>query len=341
MTEVGKFVTDAWAKVNEGISAAAGSLAEASRAKAREMNLINQKDALLRQIAPMVLKLYEDGAAFPEELAKLLDNLKKVQEELKSLHPVKPAPEVKEKAEEAAVPEDAADEEVPSEEPDTEETVIDVSEDAAGEDPDEAPIADVPAEAADEALEDDFDIPVVARDETAESIMETYEVDIPDEKAAASQDETPKSEETDREPEQAPEEKADQDDLQEAWDKVQKMAKETGLRVNDILDELAKKTEQAMEHVTNMAGKARSQMPESASQDIDRAMDSVGDTIGKAVEGLGRLASKAADALGGLFDAGAGSKEKTAEDQERRAPVIEVEIDVQKEDDKSDDTDAQ
>ena len=84
MSDITKFVNDAWLKINEGIGNAASSIAAATKSKANEINLQSKREELLKSLAPRVLKAWKEGQKFPEDIEKLLVELTQLDEQLET-----------------------------------------------------------------------------------------------------------------------------------------------------------------------------------------------------------------------------------------------------------------
>lgn len=101
----------AWLKSMEAIGNTAGNIADNTRYKVNEMNLLNRRREILSDFGSRAYALWQKGETFPEELARQLEELSQVDTQLNALRTERLA----------GIKTDAAPEETPAEEASTEE----------------------------------------------------------------------------------------------------------------------------------------------------------------------------------------------------------------------------
>lgn len=101
----------AWLKSMEAIGNTAGSIADNTRYKVNEMNLLNRRREILSDFGSRAYALWQKGETFPEELARQLEELSQVDTQLNALRTERLAG-----IKTDAAPADAPAEEVPIEE---------------------------------------------------------------------------------------------------------------------------------------------------------------------------------------------------------------------------------
>lgn len=75
----------AWLKSMEAIGNTAGSIADNTRYKVNEMNLLNRRREILSDFGSRAYALWQKGETFPEELARQLEELSQVDTQLNAL----------------------------------------------------------------------------------------------------------------------------------------------------------------------------------------------------------------------------------------------------------------
>lgn len=133
MADIGKSFKNAWLRGMEAISNTASSIANNTKYKVDEMNIVNRRREILSDFGARAYELWQKGETFPEPLQALLTELSTLDEQLNAIRTEKLAGvKTEEPAEESATEEPANDE---------------AAEDAAesAEAPEEAPLEDEPA----------------------------------------------------------------------------------------------------------------------------------------------------------------------------------------------------
>ena len=85
MAEFSDKMKKAWMKSMEAIGNTASSIADNTRYKVNEMNLVNRRREILSDFGAQAYALWQKGESFPEELAKKLEELSRVDKELNAL----------------------------------------------------------------------------------------------------------------------------------------------------------------------------------------------------------------------------------------------------------------
>ena len=141
MADIGKSLKAAWLKSMEAIGNTASNIANSTRSKVDEMNVVNRRRDILSDFGARAYELWQKGEKFPDELQSLLEELSSLDEQLNAIRTErlagvetkeeKPAEPETEEAEAPAEPaEEAADENISDEE--IVEEVAEALEDAAG-----------------------------------------------------------------------------------------------------------------------------------------------------------------------------------------------------------------
>lgn len=85
MAEIGKTFREAWIKGMETIGSTANGIADSARYKVEKLNLQNRSREILSSFGEKAYALWKQGAAFPEELMKELQELDKIEKELDAM----------------------------------------------------------------------------------------------------------------------------------------------------------------------------------------------------------------------------------------------------------------
>ncbi len=166
MADIGKSFKNAWLRGMEAISNTASSIANNTKYKVDEMNIVNRRREILSDFGARAYELWQKGETFPEPLQELLTELSTLDEQLNAIRTEKLAGvKTGEPAEEHA-----------AEEPASDETAAEAAESAEA--PEEAPLEGEPAEEAPACEE-----PV-------------YQADVPDETDAPTDACEPETDET-------------------------------------------------------------------------------------------------------------------------------------------------
>ena len=125
MADFGNSAKSMFMKAMEGISSAASSLASNTRFKIDEMNLTNQRRELLEGFGAKAYELFKNGAAFPPELAEILQQVTALDQQLDGIRAERQIAVGEEKA-----PVRAPSLNVPEEKPEEKKAVFDETDDA-------------------------------------------------------------------------------------------------------------------------------------------------------------------------------------------------------------------
>lgn len=189
MADIVKGLKNAWLKGMEAIGDTASNIANNTKYKVQEMNLINRRHEILSDFGTRAYALWQQGEQFPPELQQQLDELSKVDETLNTLRAERLAylqTMEEERAARAAaaaaesgdfVPDEPTSDPAETEEP-AEETAEPAPDTAEAEEAHAAPVMDFPADDADESTD--------AVEEPAEAAVPVLE--IPDEEPEATVD---------------------------------------------------------------------------------------------------------------------------------------------------------
>ena len=142
MADLGKSLKTAWLKGMEAIGNTASNIANNTKTKVQEMNLINRRREILSDFGAQAYEMWQKGETFPEKLAEQLRELSQVDEELNVIRTERLAGVKTDEEAAEAVPDAGAEvhEEAPeAEASDDDVPTIDV--------PDEAPIVAEPLDA--------------------------------------------------------------------------------------------------------------------------------------------------------------------------------------------------
>lgn len=85
MADIGSNIKGLWLKGMEAIGNAASSIANNTRSKVDEINLVNRRTEILRDFGNQAYALWQKGERFPEELEARLQELEKLDEQLNDL----------------------------------------------------------------------------------------------------------------------------------------------------------------------------------------------------------------------------------------------------------------
>lgn len=85
MADIRENVKNAWMKGMELIGNTASSIANTTKYKVDEMNLVNRRREILNDFGAQAYSLWQKGASFPAELEEQLNELKKLDEQLNDL----------------------------------------------------------------------------------------------------------------------------------------------------------------------------------------------------------------------------------------------------------------
>jgi len=156
MADFGSSAKSIFLKAMEGISSAASNVANNTRYKINEMNLTNQRREMLEGFGVKAYELFKAGAEFPPELASILAQVAKLDEQLNEI-----------RVEHQAAREEAAQEKAPQIELEDEEPAAEKA--VYGENDDAVPVMEMP-----EIGLDTEDV-AEAVQETAEAAQEAIE----------------------------------------------------------------------------------------------------------------------------------------------------------------------
>ena len=173
MADIVKGLKSVWLRGMEAIGDTASNIANKTKYKVQEMNLINRRHEILSDFGTHAYALWQSGMEFPEELHKQLEELSRVDESLATIRAERLAylqtveeekaaraaageAQTEEAAEEVAVVE-AAEEQTELEDQDAEEILC---EEEADPETHEAPVIDFPEEQGDEVSEEPFSDPI-------------------------------------------------------------------------------------------------------------------------------------------------------------------------------------
>lgn len=111
MADIGASIKGIWLKSMEAIGNTASSIANSTKSKVDEMNLVNRRAEILKDFGNQAYALWQQGERFPEALEKQLRELEKLDEMLNDLRAerlagVKPEGLSVEDAETNGIPED-------------------------------------------------------------------------------------------------------------------------------------------------------------------------------------------------------------------------------------------
>ena len=85
MADIVKGLKNVWMKGMEAIGDTASSIANNTKYKVQEMNLINRRHEILEDFGAQAYALWQQGEQFPEELQKQLEELSRVDETLNTI----------------------------------------------------------------------------------------------------------------------------------------------------------------------------------------------------------------------------------------------------------------
>ena len=85
MADLGSSVKGLWMKGMEAIGNAASNIASNTKSKVDEMNLVNRRNELLKDISVQAYALWQKGIKFPDELNRKLQDLSKLDDLLVDL----------------------------------------------------------------------------------------------------------------------------------------------------------------------------------------------------------------------------------------------------------------
>ncbi len=85
MADFGKNLKSIWQKGMEAIGNTASNIANNTKFKLDEMNLVNRKREILNDFGAFAYTLWQKGERFPEELEKLLTEVSSIEEKLNDL----------------------------------------------------------------------------------------------------------------------------------------------------------------------------------------------------------------------------------------------------------------
>ncbi len=132
MADISKNLKTAWIKGMEAIGNTASNIASNTKYKVQEMNLINRRREILSDFGAQAYEMWQKGEQFPEKLAKQLEELSRLDEELNAMRTERFAgvttEQVPDETAEAASDETAAEDEA------VETVTEDVADDASDDD---------------------------------------------------------------------------------------------------------------------------------------------------------------------------------------------------------------
>lgn len=85
MADLKNMMKNAWVKGMETIGTAATNIANGTKTKVQEMNLVTRRNELYSSLSEKVYELWQKGAALPEELETMLKELTQIDEDLNEL----------------------------------------------------------------------------------------------------------------------------------------------------------------------------------------------------------------------------------------------------------------
>ncbi len=162
MADLSKNLKTAWMKGMEAIGNTASNIASNTKYKVQEMNLINRRREILSDFGAQAYEMWQKGEQFPEKLAKQLEELSHLDEELNAMRTERFAGVTTEQ-----VPEEAAPAEAPAEKAEEEaevveaETVVEEAPEAADEGVPTIEVVETEAEDIPEAPVTDDDVPTL------------------------------------------------------------------------------------------------------------------------------------------------------------------------------------
>lgn len=175
MADIKDSMRSAWIKGMEAIGNAATNIANGTKTKVKEFNLVSRRTEIFTDLSSKVYELWQKGETMPAELDAMLRELSEVDEALNELRAERVAEQkiAEEKAAEGRAPV------IEVEEPAEEAAVEDAAE-ASGEEPDDES-EEAPADEAEEVSEvaDDAEEVCDAEEEDAEKV--TYAAEEPSE----------------------------------------------------------------------------------------------------------------------------------------------------------------
>lgn len=172
MADIGKSFKNAWLRGMEAISNTASSIANNTKYKVDEMNIVNRRREILSDFGARAYELWQKGETFPEPLQALLTELSTLDEQLNAIRTEKLAGvKTEEPAEESAAEEPANGE---------------AAEDAAES-------AETPAEA---PLEDESEEEALCEDASACEETPVYQIEVPAETDAPAENSESQTDET-------------------------------------------------------------------------------------------------------------------------------------------------
>lgn len=139
MADIGKSFKNAWLRGMEAISNTASSIANNTKYKVDEMNIVNRRREILSDFGARAYELWQKGETFPEPLQALLTELSTLDEQLNAIRTEKLAGVKTEEPAEEHAAEEPANDEVAEEAPESTEAPLE------GESAEEAPDDEAPA----------------------------------------------------------------------------------------------------------------------------------------------------------------------------------------------------
>ena len=85
MADIGKSLKTAWLKSMEAIGNTASNIANSTRSKLDEMNVVNRRRDILSDFGARAYELWQKGEKFPAELEALLEELSSLDEQLNTI----------------------------------------------------------------------------------------------------------------------------------------------------------------------------------------------------------------------------------------------------------------
>lgn len=113
MADMTKGLKDIWMKGMETISDTANRIAVNTRQKVNEMNIVNRRAEIMKDLGRKAYAMWQQGDAFPAEMDALMRELHQLDTELNEIRNGKSAPAQEETCEAEAA--DEAADEIPSE----------------------------------------------------------------------------------------------------------------------------------------------------------------------------------------------------------------------------------
>lgn len=149
MADLKTSLKSAWMKSMEAIGNTASNIASNTKYKVQEMNLINRRREILSDFGAQAYEMWQKGEQFPEKLARQLEELSHVDEELNAIRTERLAGV---KTEDVSGDADAADADAPQQaepvkeeadaEPEAEQTPAPEVEKAPAKEETDAPVSD-------------------------------------------------------------------------------------------------------------------------------------------------------------------------------------------------------